>query len=312
MCQVSVVVLTYNPDGEKLRQTLRGVLAQTGVALELILCDDGSARKDFSFLPEFLGDRLPWKLIENPENRGTVYNCYSGIEAARGEYVFLTSPGDILFDSDTLHRFYTFAKAQNAPLCFGNAVRYGVSEGKPYRTAPYSIPPCPEVYKGSLRQQKISFFGDNLIIGACYFRSRELALRLLQPFLGLCKYMEDTPTTMLALLEGIPLAYLDSNIIFYEDGTGVSTGGNTKWKKLLHADLSAALRLLREKFPKDACLQIACGNALCENRIRRIASRFLRHPIYSLAMLREKKLRRPKTVPCSRADMERLQKLLEL
>lgn len=312
MCQVSVVVLTYNPDNCKLRQTLHGILAQRGVETEIILSDDGSARKDFSFLPEFLGDRLPWKLIENPENRGTVYNCYSGIEAARGEYVFLTSPGDILFDGDTLRSFYAFAKEQNAPLCFGNGVRYAQKEGKPYRTSPYSIPAFPEVYKGSLRRQKISFFGDNLIIGACYFRSRKLALRLLQPFLGVSKYMEDTPTTMLALLEGIPLAYPDRNIIFYEDGAGVSTGGNSKWKKLLHADLSASLRLLREKFPKDACLQIACSNALCENRLRRIAYRFLRHPVYSLAMLREKKLRRPKTVPCSDADMERLQMLLEL
>ena len=125
MPQVSIVVLTYNPNPEKLRKTLEAAVSQRGVSVEIIVSDDGSAKKDFGFLPEFFAQRgfADYKVIENPENKGTVYNCYSGVCAASGEYVFLTSPGDILFDENTMCRFYEFSAARNAQLCFGNAVR---------------------------------------------------------------------------------------------------------------------------------------------------------------------------------------------
>lgn len=311
---VSIVVLTYNPDPQKLRQTLRAAAAQTGVETEIIISDDGSAHKDFSFLPAFM-EQLGcsnYKLIENAQNRGTVHNCHAGVSAATGEYVFLTSPGDILFNETTMQRFYAFAKKEDARLCFGNAVRYCVQEGKAVRTNIYSIPAAPDAYGPgtTLAQQKMAFFGDNFIIGACYFRSRELTLRCLEALLDVSKYMEDTPSTMLALLEGVRIHYYDKNIVFYEDGTGVSTAASEKWKKLLHADLAASLELLYKRYPTDACLQIARNNALQTSRIKRIAWRFLTHPILSLAMLRQRKLRRSKAVFCSRADMERLQKLI--
>ena len=40
---VSVVVLTYNPDLRGLKRTLRSVMLQTGVNFEIIIADDGSS-----------------------------------------------------------------------------------------------------------------------------------------------------------------------------------------------------------------------------------------------------------------------------
>lgn len=314
MPQVSVIVLTYNPDPEKLRKTLEAAVRQQDVSLEIIISDDGSAQKDFSFLPDFFASRsfTDYKLVENPQNRGTVYNCYAGVSAASGEYVFLTSPGDILFDDTTMSRFYQFAAQRKAQLCFGNAVRYALVEGQVQRTSRYSIPAAPDIYGAgsSLRRQKCGFFGDNFIIGASYFRSREFAGRYFEKLLDVSKYMEDTPSTMFALADGIPVHYYDSNIVFYEDGTGVSTGVNEKWQKLLHQDLVQSLEKLHAHKPRDPYVKIALKNASEALRWKRMAYRFLAHPFISTGMLVERKYRKTKTVPCSEADLKRLQTLL--
>lgn len=312
MPQVSVIVLTYNSDPAKLRATLAAAALQQGVSLELIISDDGSARKDFSFLPDFFRELnfSNWKLLENPENRGTVANCCAGLDAATGEYVFLTSAGDILFDCTTVQQFYEFAKAQNARLCFGNAVRYCREQKAIRRTSLYTVPAAPDVYNNSLRVQKTAFFGDDLIIGACYFRSTDFARTYFRQLLGVVKYMEDTPSTMFALADGISIHYLDRNIIFYEDGAGVSTGANDKWRKLLQQDLSAALCKLKEQHPKDPWVDISWNNAMQASRLKRIALRFLRHPVLSLSMLFRKKTRKPKQIPCPPEQLEQLNKLL--
>lgn len=313
MHQVSIVVLTYNPDPGKLRATLRAAAMQQGVNTQIIISDDGSARKDFSFLPAFFEELgyTDWHLVENAENKGTVHNCYAGVCAATGEYVFLTSPGDILFDNTTMARFYGFARQQKAQVCFGNAVRYCVKDGAVRRTSPYSIPAAPDVYgHNDLKKQKTAFFGDDLIIGACYFRSREFAQKYLSQLLDVSKYMEDTPSTMFALADGVPVSYLDSPIVFYEDGTGVSTSAQEKWRKLLNLDLCAALKKLQSLHPKDPWVAVALRNATEQNRRRRILWRFVRHPMISLRMLKHKKCRKPKQIPCGEADLSRLASLL--
>ncbi len=314
MSQVSIVVLTYNPDRQKLIKTLEAAVRQRDVSVEIILSDDGSAKKDFSFLPDFFSNRNfdNYKVVENPENRGTVYNCYSGICASSGEYVFLTSPGDILFDDTTMSRFYQFAAQRQVDVCFGNAVCYALVDGQVKQTRPNSIPTAPDVYGlgSSLACQKRAFFGDNFIIGACYFRSREFAKRYIGELLDVSRYMEDTPSTMFALSDGIPIHYYDSNIVFYEDGVGVSTGVNEKWQKILKEDLIRSLRKLHEQKPEDPYVKIALKNISERSRWKRMGYRFFAHPFISTGMLVENKLKKTKAVFCSGKDMERLQILL--
>ena len=314
MPQVSIIVLTYNSDPSKLRATLAAAALQQGVDTEIVISDDGSARKDFSFLPDFFGELgfSQWKLVENPENLGTLANCCAGVNAATGEYVFLTSAGDILYDSTTMQRFYEFATAQNAQLCFGNAVRYCREDGKVRRTNLYTIPAAPDAFAAerSLNRQRTAFFGDEQIIGACYFRKTQLARKYFQALLGASKYMEDTPSTMFALADGLKVHYLDSNIVFYEDGTGVSTGAAEKWRKLLRQDLAASLSKLKQLHPHDPWVDIAYHNATQTSRIKRIACRFLRHPYLSVSMYLRTKTRKPKQIPCPQEQLIWLEQLL--
>lgn len=312
MPQVSIIVLTYNPDNRKLRQTLSMIAAQKDVSLEVIISDDGSSRKDYSFLPDFmaaLGIRN-YQLLDHKENRGTVQSCLRAVEAASGEYVFLTSPGDHLFDSYVLRDFYRFAQKNQAELCFGNAVFYTNDNGIPRTTRACGTPAAPQLFAPDSPWAKSAFFCGNWVIGASYFRSRALARSCLEQLADTAKYMEDTPTTAFALAEGHSLCYFDRNVVWYEDGTGVSTGANEKWNKLLHQDALQSFAKLKRLYPKDPCVDLAYYNLAQSNRFKRIARRLLRHPILAVEAALFKKAKK-KPVACTEADLQQLTKLLQ-
>ena len=314
MLQVSVIVLTYNPDKRKLLQTLSAAASQKDISFEIIISDDGSVKKDFSFLPEYmetLGVKN-WSLLEHEQNRGTVQSCLSAVNASVGEYVFLTSPGDFLFDSYALRDFYRFAEENNASVCFGNTVFYCAQDDVPRTTRTYGNPAQPDFYAPdrSATVAKTNFFGGSWIIGASYFRRRACMLSCLQKISETAVYMEDTPTTAFALAEGERLCYYDRNIVWYEDGTGVSTGANEKWNKLLHKDVLKSFEKLKVQYPKDPYVDIAYRNISQENRLRRIAENLLRHPVIMtrIAVCRKAK---KKPILCTQADMQRLSALLK-
>ena len=312
MPQVSVVVLTYNPDNQKLRQTLRAAAAQKDISLEILISDDGSARKDFSFLPEFMQELgiADYRLLEHEENRGTVQSCLSAVRAARGEYVFLTSPGDYLFDGHVLRDLYRFATENQSPLCFGNAVFYTSEDGVPRLTRTYGSPESPELYRVGSKHVKAAFFSGCWVIGASYFRKRDLLEDCLTQMGQASKYMEDTPSTAFALAMGHMLTYCDRNTVWYEDGTGVSTGAGDKWKKLLHQDALESFRALKKKHPRDPYVDIAFRNLSQKNRVIRLAGRLLRHPVLTAQITACKKAPK-KPVACREADLERLKTLLQ-
>jgi glycosyltransferase involved in cell wall biosynthesis len=315
MPQVSVIVLTYNPDNRKLRQTLSAIAAQQDISLELIISDDGSANKDFSFLPEFMSAHniADYVLLEHSQNLGTVQNCRSAVAAATGDYVFLTSPGDYLFDPYVLRDFYCFTKSSGAAITFGNAVFYAASDKQPLLTRNYGTPAAPQLYNASVsrKQVKASFFSGNWIIGASYFRNRELMLSWLNQISDTSKYMEDTPTSAIALAENHRICYYDRNIVWYEDGTGVSTGSSTKWEKLLHQDALLTFQKLKQQYPKDPYIDLTYCNLSQKSRIKRILYKLVLHPILSvqIALTRAK---RHQPIVCTEKDLQRLSNLLKI
>lgn len=315
MTQVSVVVLTYNPDPVKLRQTLTAAARQTGVQTEIVISDDGSTQKDFSFLPGFMGSLSfeNYRLLEHRENRGTVRSCLDAVSAATGEYVFLTSPGDLLYDDHTLEAMVRFSQDHSADLCFGNAVFYGPGENGPHLTREKGCPSAPQLYDpgASSATGRIAFFGGNWVIGASYFRKRALLLETLRQICDTSKYMEDTPTTAFALAAGHRLFHCNRNIVWYEDGTGVSTGNNDKWAKLLHQDALLSFQKLKGQYPKDPYVDITCRNLSQPDRKKRILGNLLRHPVLMSRLLLCK---RAKAAPitCSQEALAHLKQLLEI
>lgn len=315
MPQVSVIVLTYNPDNRKLRQTLHAIAAQKDVETELIISDDGSAQKDFSFLDAYLSSLgvTQYRLLAHEENRGTVGSCLSAVREATGEYVFLTSPGDYLFDEYVLRDFYRFAKEQDCPLSFGNAVFYCAENGVPRVTRTIGAPARPQLFAPEKAEKtgKLSFFAGDWIIGASYFRDRRVFLSCLEQLWQESRYTEDSPSTAFALAAGHRLCRYDRNMVFYEDGTGVSTGVSEKWQRLLHRDALRSFGKLKSLYPGDPFVDIAFLNLQEKSRFRRVLKKLLRHPVL---MLRLAALKRsaPAELRCDEDALARLSALLKI
>lgn len=284
MVQVSVIVATYNPDSNKLRASLDAIVSQKNINYEVIITDDGSKLKDFSWLPEYFGlhSVKKYTVLEHPQNMGTLKNLLAGISKATGDYVFLTSPGDILFDEMVLKDLYEFAHSEHYELCFGNAIFYSNKDDKLRITRNNSQPKRPELYYPGSRWAKTNFFGGDWVVGASCFRSRKFALHYFGQLNGLCTYAEDNPSTAFALANGIPLCYYDRNVIWYEDGSGISTSNNERWNRILKHEFENAFYKLKKQYPKDPLIDIAYINQTCESRIERIFIKTLKHPVVML------------------------------
>ncbi len=316
MFQVSVIVLTYYPDADKLYQTLAAAAMQKDTSFEIIVSDDGSHSPLMSQLPTVLAELgiRDYQIIENPENAGTVKNCLGAIRAARGEYVFLTSPGDYLFDNHVLADFYRFAKDNRAKLSFGNAVYYRQAQAVPVITRSHTGPYCPEMYRfdGVTAEAKTHFFGNNWVIGASYFREREAALRYFEAICDYSVYVEDNTSTAFALADGVPLCYFDRNIVWYEDGTGVSTGANDKWKARIAADVDRCYTALKALHPDDPYVDYAVTERHISHRRKRVLRQISRHPVIFLRIQAGKRLKKRKSVGYRAEDTAFLQYLCEL
>lgn len=315
MPQVSIIVLTYHPDREKLLQTLHAAVAQKLPELEIIVSDDGTPDGDLSWLPDFFRDHgiTQYQILMNPQNKGTVQNCLGAVRQARGKYVFLTSPGDLLFDENVLADFCRFAEENRCDACFGNALFY-TAEGTPRLTREVSSPPRPRLYAPETvpAVSKAAFFGGDWVIGAAYFRSREFALTYFEAIADTSVYMEDTTSTAFALADDRRLLYFDRNMIWYEDGSGMSTSKSELWKKRLDADLTKSFTKLKALHPADPYVDIALCNMTEKQATKRIIIKLLRHPLTMLRILRARKACPIQSVRCTDWDLERLRLLLAL
>ena len=129
---VSIIVITYNQDLEKLIKTLDSLLIQEGIDSEIIICDDGSEKRYEYQLRDYFSVKnfSDYTLIFHDQNGGTVSNYYSGLEIAKGEYSKLISPGDYLTDKYTLLHWIRYLKKRKAKWSFSDAYYYHSVHGK--------------------------------------------------------------------------------------------------------------------------------------------------------------------------------------
>ena len=261
--EISVIMATYNPKWDKCVFTLDSVIAQQGVEFELIIVDDGSADNLFGRFAEYLESKgfFNYRLIEHKENQGTVRNYHDGISEAKGKYIKLISPGDALFSNTILSEWLKALK--NSGLCwsFGNAVYYQYVENRPAVVRGPAFPRVIDCYYShkdeTCRWNYVVL--EDVALGAALLCETELFLNYLKKFVGKSKFAEDVVLTALMYEGYMPLFY-DFNVVFYEYGTGVSTG-EKKWKDLIQVDLKNAELVIANLNRNDA-LQTKMSKAL--------------------------------------------------
>lgn len=249
---VSVLVVTYNPVWDKLKATLKSVLAQEDIDFEIIVSDDGSKNNEFDKIEKLFSEYgfRDYELVANASNAGTVANVAAANEKSSGEYVRPISPGDLLYDRYVLRDLYQYAKKHSSDILFWNMVCYKRENDSAFKIfQDVHFPKYPEIYheEENWYDRIIAniILKDN-ISGASIFAKNDVYKHYMSSFLGKVKYVEDM-FMKIALLEGKKIDWIDQNVLWYEynDG-GISTTRNETWTKLLQRDENIANRTIVE------------------------------------------------------------------
>lgn len=261
---ITVLLAQYNPDYTKLIGTINSILIQKGVNYEIIICDDGSAQDYFKQTEEYFHKRnfADYKFVKRKKNGGTVWNLENGIKVSTGRYVKLISPGDYLYNENTLSDLFSFMKEKNAEIAYGNVVRFVNEESKividtdrmPRNVKVYHKKKYP--YQRILKNMLLYW---DWIIGASLIYKRSTFESLLGEIHGRVKYVEDL-ITFIAISDKIKIFHLDKFVIWYEWGTGVSTSGNNFWAEQIARDKDAVYALLYKKHPDNKVIKRAYLN----------------------------------------------------
>ena len=253
---VSVIVITYNQDLNKLLRTLDSIVIQEGIPFEVIICDDGSEKTYDKELESYFSLKCfaSYRLVFREKNEGTVSNYYSGLEMARGEYSKLISPGDYLSERHTLERWVSFLKKQNAVWSFSDAYYYNGRNGE---THYFRAPARPQIIRPYLRRDQSECVWNYVAVNDLANGAAMIGKTSVQ--MQYCKrirekgilYCEDD-IYRLMMYEGIVGVYFSEPAICYEYGSGVSTSGSLEWRRKIAEDDEKLIQMmLNEKNQTD-------------------------------------------------------------
>ena len=251
MYAISVVVATYNPNFDKLKLTLISLIKQKEINYEIILTDDGSKNNYFEEVSKFFKQRnfVNYTFVTSSINTGTIGNVCRGIEKANGEFIKLISPGDCLYDTDTLSRWYKFIKERGSILSFSNAIYYELKDNnmKLYRVV--NNPANLFIYKNKIDVKTVKYdylLNNDLVLGAATIVKKDIFKKYLNLLNGKVKYAEDH-VYRLMIADGIIWSYFDNFSLWSEYGTGISTQGSEKWITLLKKDWHETDKILVDR-----------------------------------------------------------------
>lgn len=98
---VSVIIPIYNVE-RYLKQCLRSVLGQTYKDMEIILVNDASPDGSLTICEQFAARDPRVRIIDKKTNEGVDMARFTGLGAARGEYVYFIDPDDWLARRDII------------------------------------------------------------------------------------------------------------------------------------------------------------------------------------------------------------------
>ena len=244
-----MIVAIYNAQWNKLKKTLLSILMQEGAEFEIILADDGSKVK---FREETLAlfaqyGFLHYKFSDMEKNSGTCLNLLTALGMAQAPYIKTISPGDLLYQSETLKNWLAFMKARKADISFGDSIYYSYEDEKPIIQQMGNHPKNKILFSEDVpyKPRMLDFLiARDLILGASLMVETELFLMYLKKLVENGVIYGEDNYLRLAIFEGKKLLYFPETVLFYENGTGISTSGSSKWRLILLRDEQATERVL--------------------------------------------------------------------
>ncbi len=254
MCDISLVVVSYNSDYSKLFRTLYSIIIQKNIDFEIIIADDGSENFQKAIIENWFYENkfINYKIVKNSQNNGTVVNALSGIRLARGKYIKQLSPGDFLYNNTVLNKLLLYLEKNDLKLCFGKAVSYKFDiESKKIEIvnscAPRNLKPY--IKHNRRKIQKNYLINRDYVNGMAVVGETKLIKNYLEKLVGHVKYAEDC-IYILMVANGIELFYWDECLIWYEIGAGISTSKSDVWGKRIYDDNRECFKILKEECPE--------------------------------------------------------------
>ena len=245
---ISVCVLSYQPDYEKLFATLTSIVQQVHCSFEIIIGDDGTPNFPQEEIELWLRQQgcRDFTILHSTENHGTVRNMMQMLSAARGRYIKAISPGDYLYCNDVLGKMLRFMEQEHYAVAFGRACYYHHA-GSSYQLLDTMSPLNLGIYEAKdydAVKKACVIYGD-FILGALLMGERRMITAYTNEIVGHIIYGEDT-IYLRMLADGIPIGFWNHNFIWYEVGTGISTKGGDAWRKRLGKDMDVCLFIIEQ------------------------------------------------------------------
>lgn len=253
--ELSALVVCYEPNLKKLIMTLKSLIYQKDVCLQIVIADDGSEIDHFDDIKKFFEDNNfnDFVLVKNPKNVGTVKNSLTGVNKCKGTYVKGISPGDYLADENSLRTWLDYIKSHNLQVCGADYYCYHFNdEGKIEYTKNSLTPSIAGLSGYKLRFNYL--INNDIFLGAAVICDKDLFYKYLKIIENKVKYTEDNVYRMMAY-SGENLGFFNQRTVIYEVGTGISTCNNAKWAKIIKQDFIETDELILTLPSKDKKLQ---------------------------------------------------------
>lgn len=236
--KITVLVVSFNPQLEQIKKTVKSVILQKDVDVEIIVTDDGSAENYF----EEIGDVFKYynyknfKLLGADKNSGTCKNIVKGLLKATGKYVKTIAPGDYFHNEYVLKNWRDFMEEKKIDVSFGNSIYYYMGDDEPRPMKVLENPQLCEIYNLDNFSGKYAvldyLFLKDVPNGACFFAVKDVLLDYMSAIEGKIVYAEDMVYRKM-LADGIKIIHFDEFVILYEFGTGISTSSDNKWDEII-------------------------------------------------------------------------------
>lgn len=253
--RLSIPIIQFNPDYDRLILTIDSILRQEGIEYEMIISDDGSDKDYFNELKCYFERKgiNNYRFIKSKINNGTVQNCLRALSECKYEVIKPISPGDFFFGTKRLCHWIDSLYEKNTEwsisdvLCYKKEGSFFYLESHPCR--PYDI----EVYKKE-EWKKIRYnyiFKNDIAYGSAMLIKKNLFIRYLEEISSEVVYAEDNAFRLMACDEILP-SYYPVTTIMYEWGEGVSTSNNPNWNEKLSKDWNYTTNILNKHLEKRA------------------------------------------------------------
>lgn len=250
---VSVVVLTYNPNYKKLFNTLKSIICQKECNFEIIISDDGSLNFNKKLIDEWMQNNniKNYTILANKTNNGTVMNVYESMKLVKGRYVKLISPGDYLYCNTALKNIIDYMKKNKYSISFGKAVYYSINDSNELKiinkTNPIDLMPYRDKNYKKIKQNYLYY--QDYVLGSAVICETNLFYKYILKIKDNVKYLEDC-TYVMMIADGINIYFWDNYLLWYECNTGISTNGDSKWIKTLEIDHRQCFKMIAKKHPE--------------------------------------------------------------